>query len=363
MVQGSVMDPEQETGKYRELYPLYAKFTSKLDQLLKELLPKVVEDFAVESRPKDPEHFKEKIARSDKSYIDPIKEVTDLAGLRVILTHLSDVRKVEDLIEREFVVDPNSEYKIKRLEADQFGYLSDHIVVSLREDRTKLSDWSDFVGLRAEIQIRTNLQHAWALISRRFAYKLQTDIPQEHRRRLNRLSALFELADEELDHIVSELRSTSVAYKAAMTKGENKIDINVDSLKTYIETSPEVRYWNDFLRTDPEVGHKVDSWGDLSRDVRIAHFCGLRYIADIDSILRQAHGWGEEFFRRFYARMLREHPYVSNKGDIMTVLNGTVTMLMIAARAEEFTSSILDKDFGFGSTYLLETALDARRRK
>ena len=359
---GLLMDPDKETEQYRSLFPRYARFTSKMELLLRELLQPVIDDFSIESRPKDPKHFKEKITRGDKSYIDPLNEVTDLAGLRVVLTDLSAAQRVEELLDREFVVDKGkSSYKIKELDVDRFGYLSDHLIVSLREDRAKLSEWREFAGLSAEVQVRTNLQHAWAVISRRFAYKVQADIPKEFRRRLNRLSALFELADEELDTIAKQLQQRTSTYKEALREGERLIEINVDSLKAYIETSGEVQYWNRFLTTTPEIAHRVESWGDLSRDVRIAKFCGLQYIEDVNRTLNNAHGWGEDFFTNYFKRSFREH-HIRDRRSVLTVVNGVVSMLMIATYADKFNADILNMEFGWGGgERILDSARGARK--
>jgi putative GTP pyrophosphokinase len=59
-----------------------------------------------------------------------------------------------------------------------------------------------YADIRAEIQVRTALQHAWSAVHHKLEYKSSTEAPPELRRRLFRLSALFELADEQF----SELR-------------------------------------------------------------------------------------------------------------------------------------------------------------
>ena len=56
--------------------------------------------------------------------------MTDLSGLRIILFSLSDLVKVENLIQNEFKVDQiNSVNKIDQLDVDRFGYLSQHFIV------------------------------------------------------------------------------------------------------------------------------------------------------------------------------------------------------------------------------------------
>lgn len=83
--------------------------------------------------------------------------------MRIIIYFLSDIDKVAKLIEDEFHIDEaNNVDKRKQVEADQFGYMSLHYIVSLLEERLKLGENKKFAGLKAEIQIRTILQHTWA---------------------------------------------------------------------------------------------------------------------------------------------------------------------------------------------------------
>jgi len=358
------LNTEDAAKEYRErLFPLYSQFTRKMEHLLKELITQLDVSFTVEARPKGPDEFRKKITRPDKHYVNPLAEVSDFCGVRVILHHMSDAEKAISLVEREFVVDPQeSYYKKDRLEVDRFGYLTEaQLVVTLRPDRASLSEWQPFKDFKAEIQIRTIIQHAWDVISHDYDYKVEADIPKELRRRLFRLSALFELADEELDGFVGEVRKKIDAYRDSLARGQRKIEINVNSLKTYIETSTEVGYWNNFLRTDPDIGHRVETWGDLSRDVRMAEFCGLQSIEDIDSTLKQARGWGEEFFRRYYKSYLAKHGVRRDK--VMTVVNGVVNMLLIASFADRFDALSLTRDFGYGTTMILDVAREVRDRR
>ncbi len=357
------MNIDQIIIDYNNLFPLYKRFTQKNKQFLKEILDTINIKYILEARPKDPQHLREKILREDKSYKDPLHEITDFSGLRIILHNLTDAKKVVKLIEEEFVIDKENSIYSYNNPANQFGYSSIHLVVYHKEKRLNLIEWKDFKLLKAEIQIRTQLQHAWAEISHEFDYKLEADIPKEVRRRLFRLSALFELADEEFDKIVHEVNELLIIYKEGLIKGENLIEINVDSLKSYIENSKEVRYWNEFLRNDREIGHRVESWGDLSRDVRIAEFCGLKTIEDLDQILKKAHGWGKRFLKEYYKNYYFYHKIVSSK--VSTVINGSVSLLIIASNVENFEPEILDKEFGLSDPRLtlkmLEIAKSVRK--
>lgn len=231
--------------------------------------------------------------------------------------------------------------------------------------RGALTEWIPFRTFRAEIQIRTLLQHAWDVISRRYDYKTEADIPKEVRRRLFRLSALFELGDEQLEQFGIEAGGILETYQASLQKGSLRIEINVDSLRAYVETSAEVKYWNDFLRTDPEIGHRVsvDDWGDLSRDVRLAKFFGLTHIQDIDSVLKAARGWGEVFFKRFYLDKVTMHGNAPQ--GVSTVVNGTIGYLILASNADKLDANTLSLRFGYGdpryAQRILELALESKK--
>jgi putative GTP pyrophosphokinase len=187
------------------------------------------------------------------------------------------------------------------------------------------------------------------------------DVPPKLRRRLFRLSALLELADEELDEFVREVKENVKEYTTSLTKGDQEVEINVDSLRAYIQSSPEVKYWNTFLRTDSIVGHPVDEndWGDLSRDVRIANSFGLKTLDDIEETLKKAHGWGENFLRSYLQATL------GRKADwktVRTVVNGSVTMLLLASNVEKLDEEKLRDQFGFGTAAVfLQLAEQVRR--
>jgi hypothetical protein len=159
-------------------------------------------------------------------------------------------------------------------------------------------------------------------------------------------------------HVLTPLDSL-IPYLDGKIADEERGKMTIDSLRTYVEKSGEVQYWNNYLRTDPTIAHAVGTWGDLSRDLKIAEFCGLHSIEEIDTVLRQAHGWGENFLRLFYQKMFGTLSNAS-PNQVTTVLNGSVTLLLIASHVDKFTPQILERDFGFHSTYIIEVARAAK---
>lgn len=352
------MNPDKCVEEYRAVRHCYERLAEKVAALLGELLDQQAITAEIEHRTKTVESFAEKIVRPGKTYDNPIYQVTDLAGIRLVLHSLSDVERAAELMQSQFRIDPTrSLNKLDMLDPDRFGYLSQHYIARIDAARAALPEWKGLGELQVEIQVRTNMQHAWAVIQHAFDYKSSVDVPKKLRRRLFRVSALLELADEELDVFAKEVQTTVAGYKDKLAHGDRAIELNVESLRVYVETSPDVAYWNDFLRT--RTKQRVESWGDLSRDVRLARHVGITTIDQLGSLLRAAKGWGEIFFERYYARYFAERNTTPDK--VMTVVNGTVTQLVIAANLDTLTSEVLDTQFGYGTHYILEEAAAARR--
>src|SRR6266571_6641595 len=89
--------------EYARKRPLYRDFERRLRVLLINLLDNGKVDYsAVQSRTKGISSFALKIQR--KNYANPLKDTVDLCGLRVIVYYLSELGRVTDIIENEFVV-------------------------------------------------------------------------------------------------------------------------------------------------------------------------------------------------------------------------------------------------------------------
>lgn len=357
---GKTMNISDYRQEYQSVRPVYEKLTLKLQVLFDELLKSEGIKATIESRTKEIKSLEGKIGRPGKAYTDPLRQVTDLSGIRIILYSIADLETVDKLIQREFKVDPtNSVNKLDQLEPDRFGYLSQHFIVQVGDSRRLLPEWAGLGDLWAEVQVRTVLQHAWAAVEHFLLYKNERDVPKMLRRRLFRLAALFELADEELDDLISSIRGQIGQYRDELARGNTSIDINVDSLRTYIQNSTEPRYWAQFLRET--TGQRVDEndWGDLSRDVRIANYFGIYSIDVLDILLKNARGWGETFFVEYYRDYFKRLKVTPDK--VSTVINGHVTVLMIASNAEKINADILNKDFGWGKGQtLIDYALSVR---
>lgn len=129
--------------------------------------------------------------------------ITDLVGLRVTCLYEDEVAKIQECLGEEFEVIDITD-KVTPMEESEtlFGYKGLHLDMKLCEPRRDLPEYSRFRDLQFEVQIRTAVQDAWSTVDHKIKYK--RNIPISLKRRINRLAALFELADQEFRNIRDE---------------------------------------------------------------------------------------------------------------------------------------------------------------
>lgn len=179
---------------------------------------------SVSARAKTVKSFSAKAnkCRSDGSpkYADPLNEITDLIGARVITYIPESVNRVCEIIKTEFNVveelDKGAEIRARGL----FGYASKHFLVRLSPQRCMLPEYSAVGDRVFEVQVRTAVQHAWAEFEHDVRYKV--DIPPERKpefdRRFLLAAALIEMADNEfaeIDRLYRELAQADGAIPAS----------------------------------------------------------------------------------------------------------------------------------------------------
>ncbi|WP_176140707.1 GTP pyrophosphokinase [Halobacillus salinus] len=211
---------------------------------IKALLLKIAEQANVElhdiyGRIKEEESLIKKVR--DKNKYKELSDITDVIGLRIITFFNDDVDKLAEEIENQFVIDTDNSVDKRKNDPDRFGYQSLHYIVAFDDDRTSLPEYSDLKHVFFEIQIRSILQHAWAEIEHDLGYKSKIEVPSEIRRDFSRISGLLELADKEFIRIKNYIENYEDEVKGEMEKRELNIEINKNSLATYITKSSLVR--------------------------------------------------------------------------------------------------------------------------
>lgn len=218
----------------------------------------------VSSRVKDLGSFVGKCIRKDQKYHSPAWQLTDLCAARVIVLSKDAIPAIQQAVESLFLI-TEQEDAGRRLGQMAFGYQSMHYVVALDPQQTeqyRLALGTEDIdhqllasrtesearaqGLqpgpkfRAEIQIRTLLQHAWSGAVHDNLYKTDLKkIPPHIERQSARISALLEEADDAIVSLVAGIKEYRSYYGAYLTPEEIKHEIEMQRL--ILRYKPESR--------------------------------------------------------------------------------------------------------------------------
>ena len=151
--------------------------------------------------------YKEELETKQEEY-EIRNHITDLIGVRVVCLYETDIYVIKDILEKSFERIDEVTDKIKEVNEteDKFRYKGLHLDLKLDSNRKGLPEYKKAAEYRFEVQIRTIIQDAWSNLDHRLNYKNKDDnIPLLLKRRINRLAAVFELADDEFKKIKEEI--------------------------------------------------------------------------------------------------------------------------------------------------------------
>jgi predicted RNase H-like nuclease/ppGpp synthetase/RelA/SpoT-type nucleotidyltranferase len=173
---------------------------------------------SVTGRTKSVASFAEKAGRmlaGVPAYADPLTQITDQLGVRVITYVEDDVDAVADLLGEQVIVQDDRDMGQETADEGRFGYASRHLMIALDPAREGHPDFEHLRGRAAQVQVRTVLQHAWAEFEHDIRYK--GTVPAEHAREFDRRFALaaglLELADREFSQIRERLRGVAAEVR------------------------------------------------------------------------------------------------------------------------------------------------------
>ncbi|MBA7502612.1 hypothetical protein ES706_01205 [subsurface metagenome] len=223
--------------EYAKVHPKYLRLAKNLQEALRTFLDDAgIDVLNINYRIKDFNSLWDKIQR--KGYEDPLKEIEDICGLRIICSYPSDLEKISRIINSEFDIEESID-KADLLEPDKFGYRSLHFVLKAKHDWLTAPNYRGLEGLKAEVQVRTILMHAWADIEHKLAYKKKEHVPHQFKRRLYQLSALVEIADEQFDALRKEKEEYREDLVSEEAKKSGRFDVsqqmNLDSLHAFLD--------------------------------------------------------------------------------------------------------------------------------
>lgn len=277
-------------AEYKKIYPLYEEFVKTAKEMISTILTRAdVRYQSIEARAKKIDEFGKKAAKSLESdprkpkYPNPLIDITDMAGVRVI-TFLP--RSIEDVcrnIEKNFEVLEKIDKAEKSVEQGKIGYQGIHYLVKMNPSSAQLPKYESYKDLVLEIQVRTILQHAWAEMEHDIQYKNTEKIPILIKRRFIALAGLLDIADREFQTLHDE-------YEVKQQQQEDELkfyinDLSKSSDKDYVaESLKELRLWIDSEKFKEGISKKV---AELEKERKGLEMDMGKYLRDIDMRLKR----------------------------------------------------------------------------
>lgn len=138
----------------------------------------------IRARAKSVERFCKK-ARKEidgaKKYDDPLNQIQDQLGVRIVTFYLSDVEKIAKIIEKYYK--PVERQNVVPDSENKFGYEGKHYVLFLPHAVLPSMNGGDF-PVFFELQITTLFQHAWSEAEHDLMYKPVTEMSFEEKRKI-----------------------------------------------------------------------------------------------------------------------------------------------------------------------------------
>ncbi|WP_122261807.1 GTP pyrophosphokinase [Ornithinimicrobium cerasi] len=174
------------------------------------------------------------VAAAQGAAIDPLRQITDLVGARIITYVREDVRAVADLLHENYTVLEDRDLGEETASAGRWGYASRHLLLSA-DPVGPDGALPPYEATRCvSVQLRTVLQHAWAEFEHDIRYK--GTIPPEQvpdmDRRFTLAAGLLELADSEFTAIRDRLQAG--LSRGAVTHDDADPRISPQELATFL---------------------------------------------------------------------------------------------------------------------------------
>jgi putative GTP pyrophosphokinase len=237
-------DYSQWYDNNKELYDSLRQAVDKVvqDRLDSQGLMKGSDYVFIESRLKKKDKFIKKMnnvdAEGKRKYANP-KEITDIAGIRVVVYILPDLEPISAVVKRFFDIDlKRSVDKFKQLGESQVGIRSRNYIGKLDKNIIKENpEYAKFKELDFEIQVNTLLDYAWSVIEhdRNYMTASPKELPDGSLvpRRFKLLAGDLELVDHQFEQLSKETDAYAKPIPSKILKGELEIEISPYALRQF----------------------------------------------------------------------------------------------------------------------------------
>ncbi|MDA3902422.1 MAG: (p)ppGpp synthetase [Desulfuromusa sp.] len=225
----------------------------------------------IEGRVKEKEECIKKFQRKYQSKLETdeqpykIKDyLSDLIGIRIVCLYDDQISVVSEVLKRHFtIIDVTDKIAAVESTEDLFGYKGLHMDLAPIGGAASLPKHQNYPF---EVQIRSLIQDAWSVLDHKIKYK--KSIPNDLKRRINVLSALFELADREFKEIrnatmellqqatVDPISDSATATETDAASGESLTTASGKTINAFNFLRVASHFFKDFEFED----YKVDNF-------------------------------------------------------------------------------------------------------
>ena len=169
---------------YSSLIPTYELVKNQIVSDLQDSLENAANIDRIYGRVKETSHFIEKAKTKNGKVLkfkDPIHDITDQIGIRVITYYRDDVNLIKGVVEHNHNFIERDEKKKKE---NEFGYEAVHYIAEIPSFIVQQLNVQIPIHF-FELQICTLFQHAWAEANHDIMYKNGSHLTKEERKKLN----------------------------------------------------------------------------------------------------------------------------------------------------------------------------------
>ena len=234
----------------------------------------------VKERAKQPDSLLKKLEQRGIAATARLEDdIKDLAGCRTVFYTNSDVTRFinSGIIHENFeVLETKLHQPGRKVDDAAELYISNHYLVTLKQERINLPEYSRFAGMRCEIQIQTILNHAWAEMAHDTIYKapILSSFGEKAfegiKNRMHKVSRKYLVpAGYEFQKIASDFQRLidgkalfdCDALEAIVQAADN--NVRADALETFAENV--LPFYDDLLEVYPEIVSQLLKAADRSK--------------------------------------------------------------------------------------------------
>ena len=157
----------------------------RLEELLRQHFSSCPRIDRIGARAKSPERFlakAQKLIAGRPKYSDPINQIQDQIGARIITFYKTDVETISLQVERYYR--PIESHLLIPESDAEFGYVGKHYILHLPFDVLDDKITEELAPNFFELQIKTLFQHAWSEANHDLGYKPATELSSDQKRKL-----------------------------------------------------------------------------------------------------------------------------------------------------------------------------------